>query len=131
MLLISLAYGACRLHQSDFATGPRLALIQGNMPQYIRNDPGEDNRIKTHFCDLAAKAAESHPDLIVWSETSWPYEWTRIAPTAPTESITEEWQSLDRLTTNDIRIIPNHVPNLLGTTSYILESDGPHRFNSA
>ncbi len=38
LLLATCGYGAYRLGQNDFGYGPRIALIQGNLDQRIRND---------------------------------------------------------------------------------------------
>src|SRR5439155_19615539 len=46
LLAATLSYGFWRLREDDFADGPRVALLQGNVPQGIRN--------KTSAGDLAA-----------------------------------------------------------------------------
>jgi apolipoprotein N-acyltransferase len=76
-----LAYGNWRLQQNSFLPGPRLALIQGNLDQDIRNDASLSERSADeafkHFrrlCDLAA-AQQPAPSLIVWPENSYPGYW--------------------------------------------------------
>jgi apolipoprotein N-acyltransferase len=76
-----LAYGNWRLQQNSFASGPRLALIQGNLDQDIRNDASLSERSADeafkHFrrlCDLAS-AQQPTPSLIVWPENSYPGYW--------------------------------------------------------
>ncbi|MHB1425237.1 MAG: apolipoprotein N-acyltransferase [Gemmataceae bacterium] len=72
-------YGFWRLGQEGGTPGPRIALIQGNLDQRLRNDSAvaEDaaDRVASHFRDLSDLAALYHPDLIAWPETSWPYGW--------------------------------------------------------
>ena len=72
-------YGFWRLGQDRQTPGPRIALIQGNLDQRLRNDSAVSEeaaeRMGRHFRDLSDLAATYRPDLIVWPETSWPYEW--------------------------------------------------------
>jgi apolipoprotein N-acyltransferase len=129
-LIGTTAYGFWRLAQEHPTPGPRIALIQGNLDQRLRNASAvsEDaaNRMGTHFRDLADLAGFYRPDLIVWPETSWPYEWEEEAdgegPIAQrcremAKDMAARWQS-----------------NLLvGMNSAILLADGrhKHRYNSA
>src|SRR5262245_27795823 len=60
-----LAYGSWRIGQADFRSGPRLALIQGNLPQQLRNDSSDTAReiIETSSNMLSELAARrSLPD---------------------------------------------------------------------
>lgn len=82
LLVGTLGYGYWRLSQAEFAPGPRIALIQGNLPQGIRNEAssgkgGEDivTLMVRHYSQLCDQAARQHPDLIVWPETSCVEEW--------------------------------------------------------
>jgi apolipoprotein N-acyltransferase len=87
-----LLYGSWRLGQEVGKPGPRLALMQGNLDQRIRNqatDAGNDLRksaqatMREHYETLSDLAAEQKPDLIVWPETSYPSYWEEIAPGKP------------------------------------------------
>ncbi len=81
LLLGVCGYGSYRLGQNDFGYGPRVALIQGNLDQRIRNDPNLVFDAGRHFvtlCDLAARSPDV--DLIVWPETSYPPVWKETAP---------------------------------------------------
>jgi len=96
--LLTLTYGAWRLSQNAFTAGPRVALIQGNMPQGVRNDASNPNAtgqaaaMKTikHFKALCDEAAvrEPRPDLIVWPETSFPYDWVALDSAFPLDRVT-------------------------------------------
>lgn len=83
----TIGYGFWRLGQDDFTPGPRLALIQGNLPQQIRNDSvaGRDaaRTMEEHYVLLSDLAARYHPDLIVWPETSFPGTWKENADGQP------------------------------------------------
>jgi apolipoprotein N-acyltransferase len=83
----ALLYGSRRLAQDEFAPGPRLALLQGSVPQGVRNRQASSDeatradaklRISSHYDPLSDLAAAGKPDLIIWPETSWPDEWDEI-----------------------------------------------------
>ena len=129
----ALIYGFWRLGQTDFQQGPRLALLQGNMPQYIRNDKDEWKRMAEHFGGLARQAADSRPDLIVWSETSCYFDWMRIDPNCPKDAITPDWRQWHEESPLFLREITyNGIPTLLGVSASCLEADGKrHKYNAA
>ncbi len=81
------AYGVWRLGTEDFTPGPRVALLQGNLDQRLRNaaSSAESERLAdraaqemvSHFRALSDRAASASPkpDILVWPETSFPGEW--------------------------------------------------------
>jgi apolipoprotein N-acyltransferase len=77
-------YGFWRLNQNLFVEGPRVALLQGNLDQRIRNEAGVSRKaaegMLLHYEALAACAARApqRPDLIVWPETSFPVDWVEF-----------------------------------------------------
>ncbi len=80
-LLLAAAYGLFCLHQSTTTPGPRIAVIQENLPQSLKDDPAkaEENFQKhVRLSQLAAagdpKTDLPKPDLIVWPETMVPTE---------------------------------------------------------
>jgi apolipoprotein N-acyltransferase len=81
----SFAYGAWRLGQEGFAPGPRVALLQGNLDQRLRNavhsSPAAATKMLYHYGTLSRIAARApqRPDLIVWPETSFPGAWLMLA----------------------------------------------------
>jgi apolipoprotein N-acyltransferase len=87
----ALTYGAVRLAQEDFRDGPRVALVQGNQPQSLRNtnyaSDEEIDRILQHsedeFEKLSDEAAATNPDLIVWPETSYSKRWAQLPDGKP------------------------------------------------
>jgi len=90
------AYGSWRLGQDQFTSGPRIALVQGNVPQQIRidrNNPDEATRegaqetLFQHYEKLGdlATVQEPRPNMIVWPETSWPDDWTERTDGKKTE----------------------------------------------
>jgi apolipoprotein N-acyltransferase len=86
-----IGYGFWRLSQGPFDVGPRVALIQGNIDQRLKNAATQDDGdqaakfIWDHYvqlCDQAA-AQRPRPDIIIWPETSWPAVWTESRPGQP------------------------------------------------
>ena len=75
---LAVAYGAFRLNHDRFKEGPQVALIQGNLPQSLKNDHGRE--MVDHFGRLSMEAVRSKSDLIVWPETSFAATWTDITP---------------------------------------------------
>ncbi len=56
-----------------------LCLVQGNVPQEIKWNPGEDRRNLYHYLSLSRKALSATPRLIVWPETAL----TFVYPVSP------------------------------------------------
>jgi apolipoprotein N-acyltransferase len=94
MLLVlggTLTYGYWRLGQDDFTPGPRVALLQGNQPQRIRNEAFSSDEaaeaaskdMATHYLALARQARDRRSELVVWPETSWPQYWTETIANQP------------------------------------------------
>jgi apolipoprotein N-acyltransferase len=138
------AYGTWRLGQHDFRVGPRVALVQGNLDQRLRNDssaPAGDARSSAagemikHYAGLALRAAAYKPELIVWPETSWPFDWEQIAPDAPAREAPKEvrkWDDLSRREATEYFGAQFGTPMLLGVNSRIWSGPGQReRFNSA
>jgi apolipoprotein N-acyltransferase len=142
-LMATLAYGGWRLSQEAFTEGPRVALIQGDLEQGVRNastDPDGAGRafairsMQDHYGTLCHLAAGFHPDLIVWPETSCPDSWDEIASDVPPEQIPPGWRERDTVSRFMARRCARTWPTnvLLGINAEVLEADGrPHRYNSA
>jgi apolipoprotein N-acyltransferase len=137
-----LAYGFWRLGQEDFAAGPRIALIQGNLDQRIRNEATADEASDAaatmvhHYKELSHRAAagQPRPDLLVWPETSYPGEWMEVAPELPAARVPEKWQSARRESQELAQVIAAEWQTnvLLGLNAECLEADGrASRYNSA
>ena len=76
----SVAYGLTQLGHAPFADGPRVALLQGSMPQDQKNTKGES--LWSMYATLHARAItqQPRPDLVVWPETCMPFDWADVAP---------------------------------------------------
>ncbi|HVK14956.1 MAG TPA: apolipoprotein N-acyltransferase [Gemmataceae bacterium] len=78
LILGAVAYGQIQLAtHAPFSDGPQVALIQGNIPQDMKNTAGRS--MEEHFAKLAAEAVRPAdgrmPDLVVWPETSYVGGW--------------------------------------------------------
>ena len=71
-LIATLTYGTVRLRQVAVTEGPRVALIQGNIPQSLKFKSVETERILGIHRDLSLQALAKNPDLIIWPETMLP-----------------------------------------------------------
>jgi apolipoprotein N-acyltransferase len=131
VVLIALAgtagYGFWRLGQDTLTPGPRLALVQGNLDQRLRNQSAVEEdaarQVARHFIDLSDLAAAYRPDLIVWPETSSPDPWVVRADGTPID-----------LSRESARRMASHWGThlLIGINSTNLSDDHPpRRYNSA
>jgi apolipoprotein N-acyltransferase len=135
-LAADLGYGAWRLGQEAFMPGPRLALIQGNVPQSTKNEawsdsedaPGAARALWQHYQRLTDLAFASRPELLVWPETSFPDPWVEYAEEATTLPVpTTESTNLARAVA---RLWPTNI--LLGLNAYLQREQGrDQRYNSA
>ena len=51
----------------------KIALVQGNVEQFMKWNPVYQNIVINKYRDLTLKAAEKKPDLILWPETATPF----------------------------------------------------------
>lgn len=135
LLVLAGGYGTVRLHDTGHTRpGPKVALVQGNLPQDIRNDPGEGDRMNRHYLDLCVEAAARRPDLLVTSETCFSFWWMRIADgVVPAAADAERWRKFDQESVGFARTAAERWETnlLLGMSAEILEADGPRKYNSA
>jgi apolipoprotein N-acyltransferase len=120
-------YGFWQLGQDSLTPGPRIALIQGNLDQRLRNDSAVSDdaaqRVANHFKELSDLAARYYPDLIVWPETSYPQDWVEEADGKPSE---HSRQTAERMASRWQTNI------LVGINSAVAEGEGrARRYNSA
>lgn len=74
-----LGYGYARRNVGEFAAGPRVALIQGNVPSSVKHDPQDWPRIQRRHVYLTGLAVKEQPDIIVWPETMFRWPLVEIA----------------------------------------------------
>jgi apolipoprotein N-acyltransferase len=133
LLFAALGYGQWRLSEPlSPRRGPRIALMQTNIPQSARNESvgpdteqGEKARegMVKQFARLAGQAARQRPDLIVTPETSYPGVWEEYAPGKPLKHSQELADDLETVV---------GTPVLLGMTAEVLNHEGKVcKYNSA
>jgi len=73
---VGLAYGNWRIRQveSTITPGPLVVAMQADHPQSARNDASYFERIWEDYKVMLARAKRFDPDLIIWPETSFPFE---------------------------------------------------------
>jgi len=72
-LFLTLFYGYFRLsqHAAPETQSPiRISVIQGNIPQELKWNPGAKDYIVNKYLGLSAQAAKDRPDLIIWPEAA-------------------------------------------------------------
>ena len=76
LILLSFAYGKWKISVTleSLEPGPKIVSMQGNHPQAARNDETYFDGLWDDYLVLLGRAKKLAPDLIVWPETSFPFE---------------------------------------------------------
>ncbi|MFL5341498.1 MAG: apolipoprotein N-acyltransferase [Gemmataceae bacterium] len=91
LLAGALGYGFWRIGQTNFANGPTVALLQSNIDQGTKSARNNDappsaetpsQRMLGHMAGLTEAARRQPADLMIWPETTCPYDWIDVAPNA-------------------------------------------------
>ena len=146
LLGTALCYGSFRLAHATFRDGPKLALLQSNIPRRQKAKSNPEERI-AGFSKLIdqALAAQERPDLIVWPETAYPFGYITIEPAIDPLVFERQVRSLSgKITVDDwletARYVPGHlhdladkagVPMLVGVTLYAHQREIVEKFNAA
>jgi apolipoprotein N-acyltransferase len=140
----TIGYGYWRMSQANFREGPRVALLQTNVSQDVKNAKNDDSddgvaaagTIVQQTKDLTDTILREHqnPDLIIWPETTCTEDWLEAAPGTPLVDLPTELpsgiQSRQRLMNNIASYSQAHV--LLGLNTYEFCREGERRrYNSA
>ena len=142
----NLLYGSVRIRLAQFRTGPRVALLQSDFAQhYPSRLKSEDVALAMEGLMARAVAAAPRPDLIVGTETSYPYGFARIDPALTAAEYearalaisratpTEFWHGLKDYTESYFRAWASKLKTamVVGATTYDLNAAGQARYNSA
>lgn len=130
----SLGYGAWQLSQNEFTDGPRLALIQSNLPQQLKDNRGLDMVGQVRGLADRAAAGQPRPDLIVWPETTYFTDLLVLDPDLPRSRLNELGLQALREGEERLKYDAAHWRSalLLGLNTYEQRADGPKwRRNSA
>jgi apolipoprotein N-acyltransferase len=154
LVLATLAYGMVCLEHTNFPAGPRVALLQGNLDQRLRNDAAADagldpqearrkaadrhkkaiSDVSGHYAKLLGVRFTPPADLIVWPETSYPQAWIQVDPDLPIDRVPEFWRDAEAATRDHFRTLAklSGTPHLLGMNTNYLDAAGkPRNYNSA
>lgn len=141
----SLLYGTYRRNSAEFRPGPKLALLQSNIRQERQNRDPEFTFFSYQKLVRQAMEGDDRPDLIVWSETSFPYNYIRLAPNIPPAELDRQVKAIHPRNTADgwtrwagdsFNLLHPWVdrlgvPMMIGTTLYDHRPDGFGRYNAA
>ncbi len=144
VLVLGFGYGGWRLSQGNFPAGPRVALLQPSIPQTDRNaasideagDPLARTSIDEQMATLSKRAVTGaeRPDLVVWPETTFPYEQKEVAAGAPENedliAFRKDLQGRAQLLHEQAELAGTNV--LLGLNTRVFGADGKiRRYNTA
>jgi len=73
VFVLALSYGFFRLQQDRPGHVVKASVIQGDIEQDEKWNPAYQQRVMDAFKNISLSAAQDHPDLIVWPETSVPF----------------------------------------------------------
>lgn len=144
--IATVLYGAVRLSTFKHRAGPRVALLQTDFPQALRNGRSIREVIAT-MDSLVAKAGEStpRPDLIVWPETTYPIGFITIDPRLSTAELdrlaklwddrsnAEEWRDRQNRSSTELHGMTDTlgIPMVVGSIGYDFRQGRIDRSNDA
>jgi apolipoprotein N-acyltransferase len=124
----TLAYGFIQLNHPEFTPGPRVAAIQGSVPQGEKMMKGDGLKEVYGSLHMQALRSSHRPDMIVWPETCFVDDWLEVPPG---QKPTERFANDAKYTEMFFAKTPFRVPTLLGLTGYEWEDGKIWRYNSA
>ena len=71
-VLLTLGYGYFRLNHRPEGKNIKVAVVQGNIPQWQKWQPQARDFILKRYSSLTEQAARKKPEIIIWPETSLP-----------------------------------------------------------
>jgi apolipoprotein N-acyltransferase len=145
LLGTTFCYGAYRLKTAAFRPGPRVALLQSNLPQGQKNRDRERALAGFEALIRRAVAVDPRPDLIVWPETSYPYSFIMLSPdvntatlkrqleSIPTKISPAEWLETRRSVLDNLETLTREAgaPMLVGCGVWDHGPDRLHQYNTA
>jgi apolipoprotein N-acyltransferase len=139
-------YGAYRVSSARFQNGPKLALLQSNVPQ-SHKERGNADEILAEFVALVqtAIAEVPVPELIVWPETAYPYQYITVDAGVDRSTLerqvgsiskkitVDDWENKRQRITDDLHgwVDQIQVPMLVGSTCYAHKVGALDKYNSA
>jgi apolipoprotein N-acyltransferase len=82
VVLGSMVYGRKCLNEAEVEPGPRVALVQTNIPQNVKVDDSREarERVRQQYRELIGAAVAARVDLLIWPETSYGDHFVQIDP---------------------------------------------------
>lgn len=73
-VVLSMSYGWFRLRGTEIVEGPKITVVQGNIPQGLKMDMSEEQQVLNleKYFNLSKQAFGEEIDLLVWPETMVP-----------------------------------------------------------
>lgn len=128
MGIASVCYGFVQLDHPAYAPGPRVALVQGSVPQFQKNQKGRSLGEAYGPLHIEAMNQVPPPDLIVWPETCFPMDWAEAAPgSEPSAEFRREIEH----TAKEFHGTRPGSATLLGLNGLVWEGDRAWKYNSA
>ncbi len=94
LIAAALVYGYSRLDHPEFDQGPRVALLQSNLPQDVKM--GDGDVVRQHMAELLHEALNVLPDefpaLVVWPETTCDAVWFDVQGGVDRSQLSTKWQ---------------------------------------
>ncbi len=145
-IVATVVYGAARLSTVKHRPGPRVALLQSDFPQALRNGRSMAEMLASmESLVLEALDASPHPDLIVWPETTYPVGFVSIAPNLSESEFNRlaklwddrsdaaDWRDRQARSSKELHGFADDsgVPMVVGAIAYDFRPGGLDRSNSA
>ena len=146
LVAASWIYGGIRLATANHRPGPRVALLQSDFLQGLKNE-NRAAEMLARMDALVFKALEpsTRPDLLVWPETTYPpglvefdpalteRDFARLAAEHDDRSTPHDWRTRRLRIQNELHGMADDagVPIVVGATAYDFRPGVLERFNSA
>jgi apolipoprotein N-acyltransferase len=135
LFVSAVGYGTYRLGEGSFETGPRVALLQGNIDVRFGGQGIATKMIEQYVGLLYLTNENRRPvDLVVWPENAYPGWFYDIPKETPLDQIDEEVKTRTRLVRQEIADLARYVPadQLVGLTTIVVgEGKNQTRYGSA
>lgn len=134
-IVAALVYGNSRLTHESFENGPRVAILQSNLPQSVKM--GDGKFVQLHMYELLKKsmavASDEFPSLVIWPETTFDLDWYDVGPGVDPIQTSTAWQTYMMQSRRVIRQMGGwRAHQLLGLNGMVHEADGQTwKYNSA
>ncbi len=124
-------YGLMKLDHEPFEDGPRVALLQGSVPQDVKNEKGDLLGDTYYALYEQAANATPKPDLVVWPETCCPYAWYQPERGSKWEQADAQFLVEARVYLGGLYKEHRPITTLYGLNGMVWENDRVWKYNTA